>query len=133
MQRGNRRPLSKKNELRLDNRFREMELIYFCLQYPEWKRIIKDFLLKGSTDEFSDPTGNTAVIWASCKEKIDLVERIAKQVGGEELHEFILKGVTEGVSFNNLRSYHNMPCGRNKYFRMYHEFFYILSQEKHTF
>lgn len=133
MQRGSRHGLSLKNEYRLDSKFREYELIYFCLQYPEWKRKVANYDICNRQDEWADPTGELATTHALCKEKIRLVEEtVKKAVGKEELYEYILKGVTEDVGFTYLHSKLSMPCGHGKYYQIYHKFFYLLSQEKHT-
>lgn len=52
--------LSKKN-LYYIPKFKRLELKYFCLQYPEWKKFLASIGKRGSTDEFSDPTGEEAV------------------------------------------------------------------------
>ena len=42
---------------------------------------------------------------------------------------YILKGVTEGLSYNQLRA-RGCPCGSEMYYELYREFFWLLSQER---
>ncbi len=130
MQLGSRHKLSKKNPYRLESRFREYELIYFCLQYPEWKKRLITLTIKGSEDEWSDPTGEEAVERASLKEKIEMVERCVLKAAGDELYFYMLKGITEGTSYTNLKTYQGMKCSSDRYFAVRHKVFYLLSQEK---
>lgn len=133
MQRGTcRHGLSTKSPYYIPD-FRRYELIYFCLQYPEWKKYLKDYKLRKGTEEFDDPTGDEATERALREGKMKLVEKVAYEAGGDVYGKYILKAVTEDLSFNNLKYYHGIPCGRNMYYEMWHKFFYLLSQEKHTF
>ena len=129
MQLGTRHKLSKKNPYRLESRYREYELIYFCLQYPEWKRKLSTLSVHGTEDEWSDPTGEEAVERAILSAKIDMVEKAVRDAAGD-LYIFLLKGVTENLSYTNLKTYHNMPCSSERYFRLRHKVYYLLSQEK---
>lgn len=129
MQLGTRHKLSKKNPYRLESRYREYELIYFCLQYPEWKKRLASLSVHGSEDEWSDPTGEEAVERAILSAKIDMVERAVRDAA-EDLYIYLLKGVTENLSYTNLKTYHNMPCSSERYFRLRHKVYYLLSQEK---
>ena len=129
MQLGTRHKLSKKNPYRLESRYREYELIYFCLQYPEWKRRLNTLSVHGTEDEWSDPTGEEAVERAMLSAKIDMVERAVRDAAGD-LYIYMLKGITENLSYTNLKTYHNMPCSSERYFRLRHKVYYLLSQEK---
>lgn len=129
MQLGSRHKLSKKNPYRLESRFREYELIYFCLQYPEWKKRLASLSVRGTEDEWSDPTGEEAVERAMLSTKIDMVEKAVRDAAGD-LYIFLLKGITENLSYTNLKTYYNMPCSSDRYFRLRHKVYYLLSQEK---
>lgn len=128
MQRGRRHPKSKKSKYYISE-FRYCELVYFCLQYDEWRRDVLTYEHKGNQDEWSDPTAEDAIKHALCKEKIALVNRIAKKAAGDDAN-YILKAVTEDRSYNNLSTYCGMNIGRDRYFKMREKFFYFLSQEK---
>ena len=129
MQRGSRHKLSTKNPYRLESRYREYELIYFCLQYPEWKKRLITLSVRGTEDEWSDPTGQEAVERAMLKRKMLLVEEATLKAAGDELYFYLLKGVTEGASYNYLKTRLSMPCSSDRYFAIRHKMFYILSQE----
>ena len=121
-------------------KYRYLELKYFCLQYPDWKREAYD-LMAGitspnpnqngvrETNEFSDPTGNAAVRLEKLNSKISLVGKIAKK-SSDELWEYLIKGVTEGVSFVKLKTVYEIPCERDMYYDRYRKFFYLLSLER---
>lgn len=130
MQLGSRHKLSEKNPYRLESKFREYELIYFCLQYPEWKKRLATMRFKGSEDEWSDPTGDEATERALLKEKIALVEKVVLETAGSDLYIYLLKGITEGMPFTKLKTYLNMPCSSDRYFKLRHKAYFLLSQEK---
>lgn len=118
---------------------RYYELKHYCLQYPTWKRAYL------SLDEISiqsipideidrsyapgDPTGKKAVLKAYYEEKIRLVEDMAKETD-PYLNKYILKAVTEELSYNYLQSKLNIPCGRDMYYDRYRKFFWLLSRER---
>ena len=56
-----RRPLSERSPYHLDE-FREREIIYFCLQYPGWRKKLNHYKLLRSQGEWSDPVGDEAVL-----------------------------------------------------------------------
>lgn len=76
-----------------------------------------------------DPTGKRAVMKAYYKEKIDLIEKIALETD-KYLYNYILKAVTEGLSYTYLRSKMDMPCGRDMYYDRYRRFFWLLSESR---
>lgn len=132
MQRGGcRHKLSKENEYYI-SQFRLYELIYFCLQYDDWKRDLLMYEFRGGTGEFDDPTSEDAINHYICKKNMELVKRNAKKAGGE-FSEYLFKAVTKDLSYNNLRTFYDMPLSRDKYYEMWHKFFYLLSREKQMF
>lgn len=58
-------------------------------------------------------------------ERIELIERIAEEAD-KDLRDYILKGVTEGLSYTYLRTKMNMPCSRDMYYDRYRKFFWLL-------
>ena len=62
-----------------------------------------------------DPTGKRAVMKAYYKEKIKLIEDIALETD-QYLYDYILKAVTEELSYTYLRSKLDMPCSRDMYY-----------------
>ena len=130
--------LSEKNKYHI-NKHRHYELKHFCLQYPTWKReytaLNEACISSSSSDKMpssnipGDPTGRIAVKRACYSEKINLIERIAKEAD-ELLYKYILKAVTEGLSFTYLKSKLNIPCGRDMYYDRYRRFFWLLSEAR---
>lgn len=121
-------------------KYRFLELKYFCLQYPEWKREAYDILLstghptfgvdKVMTQiEFKDSTGDLAIRFQNLNSKISLVGKIAK-MSDESIGDYILKAVTENLSFVKLKTIYEIPCERDMYYDRYRKFFYYLSHQK---
>lgn len=128
--------ISEKNKYWID-KHRHYELKHFCLQYPIWKRLytgLGDVKVSSSVktirgDDISDPTSKIAMKRIFYKERIDLVENAAKETD-EDLYPYILKGVTEGLSYNYLRTKLHIPCGRDMYYDRYRKFFWLLNKSR---
>jgi hypothetical protein len=74
-----------------------------------------------------DPTGNRAVARAQLNERIEMVERIAKEAD-DYLWYYILKAVTENLSYTYLKTKLGIPCGKDMYYDRYRKFFWLLSK-----
>lgn len=128
--------LSTKNKYWID-KHRHYELKHFCLQYPSWKKEYIELDIPSiassaaeripSSNIPGDSTAKLAVKKAYYSERIKLVERITKEAD-EFLHDYILKGVTEGLSFTYLKSKLGIPCSRDTYYDRYRRFFWLLSE-----
>ena len=130
--------ISVKNKYWID-KHRHYELKHFCLQYPEWRRAYCE--LNDSSVPLSmidsvrtsnlpgDPTAKRAMMKALYSERISLVEKIAK-AADEFLYEYILKAVTEDLSYTYLKSKLDIPCGRDMYYDRYRRFFWLLSEAR---
>ena len=124
--------ISKKNPYYI-SKHRYYELKHFCLQYPEWKR---DYLYLGDlikTGNFSrgEKSENNPVESAVSKRlyvrtKMETVEKAAKQADSD-IGDYILKAVTEDLSFVQLKMQYEIPCERDMYYDRYRKFFYILN------
>lgn len=131
-----RAALSPSNKYWID-KHRYYELKHFCLQYPQWRKFYKaiDGLIFPSAvmDEtprsksVSDFTAKQAVAKAYYADKIEMVEKAAVQAD-KELASYILKAVTEGLSYTYLKSKLEIPCGKDMYYDRYRKFFWILSE-----
>lgn len=121
------------------SKHRHYELKHFCLQYPEWK---KEYLTLGvpsassamlevisSTNTPSDLTARYAIRRVYYAERIDLIEKIAREAD-KYLYEYILRAVTEGLSYTYLKSRLKIPCGKDMYYDRYRRFFWLLSQAR---
>lgn len=129
-------------EVSIKNRYwidkhRHYELKHFCLQYPVWKKSYADLDSVGisisTTDRMptsnlpGDPTGNRAVAKAQLIERIEMVERIAREAD-DYLWNYILKAVTENLSYTYLKTKLGIPCGKDMYYDRYRKFFWLLSK-----
>lgn len=130
--------LSVKNKYWID-KHRYYELKHFCLQYLTWKRTYAAIdELSISTSKFeqtisssspSDLTAKYAIRKAYYSEKIDLIEQIAR-AADEDLYDYILKAVTEGLSYTYLKTKLEIPCGRDMYYDRYRRFFWLLNEAR---
>ena len=130
--------VSKHNPYWID-RHRYYELKHFCLQYPQWVRAYRDTdsLPKKSlsevifcgTNEIHDPVRECVETREIFEERISEVENAAKEASAE-LWTYILKAVTEELSYENLRMVHGLPCGREMWYELYRKFFYILDRSR---
>lgn len=128
--------VSVKNPYWID-KHRYYELKHFCLQYPSWKRAYaerncpKTSSLRNAYtgNEYSDPTADRAIQKAYYSDRIELVEKIARETD-RDLHTYILKAVTQELSYTYLKSRLNIPCGRDMYYDRYRRFFWLLSEAR---
>lgn len=133
-----RAEISGKNKYYI-GKHRHYELKHFCLQYPIWKKLYFslnsiqqrpigeiDYIVKG---RHSDPTVRCAEAMIFFKEKMDMIEKAARDTDNE-LSDYILIGVTEGVSYTYLKSKLEIPCCKDKYYELYRKFFWLLSKER---
>ena len=130
--------ISEKNKYYID-KHRYYELKHFCLQYKEWKKLYalcnESIIFASNLDKMptsntpSDLTAKYAIKRSYYGEKIKLIERIAKE-SDEYLYPYILKAVTEGLSYTYLKTRLEMPCSRDMYYDRYRRFFWLLSRER---
>lgn len=132
--------LSKKNRYWIDKN-RYYELKYFCLQYPLWKQ--EYYELDGyygrsigaevysRLNALSDPTSKIAETRSKYYNHMRVVEQSALDAD-PYLASYIMKAVTEGHSYDYLKSRLEIPCGRDMYYDRYRRFFWILDQLRDT-
>ena len=82
-----------------------------------------------SSNIHGDPTAEFVLRKDRYQEKIELIERIAKEAD-KCLYEYILKAVTEGLSFTYLKTRMGIPCGRDMFYDRYRRFFWLLSEAR---
>lgn len=131
--------ISEKNKYWID-KHRYYELKHFCLQYPIWKKAY-DALLDLSKrpndlDIFikngqlrSDPTARCAESRLFFAERMEMIEQAAIATD-YNLYPYILRGVTEGLSYNALKMQYGIPCCREVYYTLYRQFFWLLSKKR---
>lgn len=133
-----RAEISEKNKYWID-KHRHYELKHFCLQYPEWKRAYAEFdntsiplsmIERVPTSNLpGDPTAKRAMMKTYYGERMELLERIAMEADNC-LHNYILKAVTEGLSYTYLNTRLGIPCSRDLYYDRYRKFFWLLSKAR---
>jgi hypothetical protein len=128
--------LSDKNPYWIE-KHRYYELKHFCLQYPIWKKayLALDGLSRRPLDlvifsnRHSDPTLKCVEAREFYFDRMKLVEQTAIETDSK-LHSYILKGVTEGVSYDYLKSRLEIPCCKDVYYDLYRRFFWLLNKAR---
>ena len=130
--------ISEKNKYYI-SKHRHYELKHFCLQYPDWKRrhdslgvpkMSSSMLEKlPSSNIPSDPTAIFALNKAYYSDRIELIEKTAVEAD-KYLCAYILKAVTEGLSYTYLKTKLKIPCGRDMYYDRYRKFFWLLNKAR---
>lgn len=132
-----RAEISEKNKYWI-SKHRHYELKHFCLQYPSWKRRYMDldgFESKTNESVYSrvstpgDPTAKCVEIRTLYFERMELLKHIAYEAD-PYLAKYILKAVTEGLSYTYLKTKLSIPCGRDMYYDRYRKFFWLLSEAR---
>ena len=131
-----RAEVSIKNKYHI-TKHRHYELKHYCLQYPTWKKAYLDCLdqdipmsmVEGVQDPGGvyDPTSTRAVTRAYYSNKMQIIEQTAKDAD-KYLWQYILKAVTEGLSYTHLKTKLDIPCGKDMYYDRYRRFFWLLSE-----
>ena len=121
------------------SKHRYYELKHFCLQYSEWRKAynaIDDLIISSpsldevvSTNNISNPTERYALAKIAYLDKIDMVEKAAKDAD-PDIWNYILKAVTEELSFSHLKTKLEIPCGKDMYYDRYRKFFWLLSKAR---
>lgn len=133
-----RAELSEKNPYWIE-KHRYYELKHFCLQYPVWRKAYNaldglskrpsDLAMFVATSTLGDPTAKCGMAKAFYSHRTDMLERIAEQTDNV-LGSYILKGVTEGWSYDILKARLEIPCCKDTYYELYRRFFWLLNKER---
>lgn len=128
--------VSSKNRYWIE-KHRYYELKHFCLQYPIWQKAYHALDgLSSSTYDLagfirtnipSDPTARCAEAMIFYSDRMDMVEKTAIETD-PDLHLYILKAVTEGLSYEHLKVNLNIPCCKDTYYDLYRKFFWLLNK-----
>lgn len=118
---------------------RYYELKHFCLQYPLWRKARAgldgfskkpiDIAAISKTNRINSPTEKCAEARMFYSDRIDMIEKIAKETD-DSLCDYILRAVTEGISYDFLRARFDIPCCKDAYYNLYRRFFWLLSMER---
>ena len=130
--------ISEKSKYYID-KHRYYELKHFCLQYKEWKKAYascnESIIFTAGIERMpsgnlpSDLTAKYALKKLQHGSRIKLIERIAMEAD-EFLYPYLLKAVTEGLSYTHLKAKLDIPCGRDMYYDRYRKFFWLLSEAR---
>ena len=130
--------ISEKNKYYID-KHRYYELKHFCLQYKEWKkeynRCNDAMLFTAGLDRIqstnipSDLTAKYAMQKIYYAQRIEMIEMIARDTD-DFLYPYILRAVTEGLSYTYLKSRLEIPCSRDMYYDRYRRFFWLLNKKR---
>ena len=82
---------------------------------------------KGNAKGAGRPTENLAIRLVQISKKIDLIERTAREVD-PFIYPYLLKGVTEGKTFEELLA-DGITCSRNTYYTRRRKFYWMLSEK----
>lgn len=128
--------LSEKSKYWIE-KHRYYELKHFCLQYPIWKKAYNsldslscrpyDLAAISKTNMVNDPTAKCAEAKLFYSDRMSMVEQAAKETE-KDLSSYILKAVTEGISYEHLRVRFEVPCCKDTYYDLYRRFFWILNK-----
>lgn len=128
--------ISKKNKYWID-KHRHYELKHFCLQYPSWKKAYIDCLdcdismamIDGvrQADGLYNPVSTRSSTRAYYSDRMKMLEQVAKDAD-KYLWHYILRAVTEGLSYTYLKTKLDIPCGKDMYYDRYRRFFWLLSE-----
>lgn len=77
----------------------------------------------------SDPTYKLVEKKITYYDRIKLVEQNAKDTD-IELSGYILKGITEELSYTALKTKFNIPCSKDTYYDRYRRFFWLLDKTR---
>ena len=118
-------------------RHRYYELKHFCLQYPIWKKAYLaldglnarpfDLAVIARTNSISDPTFKCAEACIFYLDRMKMVEKAANDTD-PELSSYILKAVTDGISYDCLKARLEIPCCKEVYYKLYRRFFWLLNK-----
>lgn len=118
---------------------RYYELKHFCLQYPLWRKayanlnsmqsIRYDLAGPTKTNIINKPVETCAELGVFYLDRMGIVERTAKETD-DVLSDYILKAVTNGISYDCLRARLEIPCCKDTYYDLYRRFFWLLDKER---
>lgn len=130
-----RSEVSKRKEYWLP-KHRHLELVHFCLQYPEWRSQLKSMdgysgrtyfsdVFSARSRHVSNPVERIVEKRLELEERIDMVDRAAKEAAFD-LSDYVVRGVTEGIGYDAL----NVPCCKDVYYQLYRRFFWLLDKAR---
>ena len=129
--------LSPKNKYWIE-RHRYYELKHFCMQYPVWKKALTVINLYPSqapeqvyapVSYVNDPTEKCAEARLYYTNRMLMIEHCVRDAN-DDIYEYLLEGITEGVSYDILKARLDIPCSKDTYYNAYRRFFWLLDKER---
>lgn len=129
--------MNKKNlkKYQLKSPYRKRELLLVCRQYPEWiseldsmadlKAVTNDGLPHSSS--VGDPTGNAVTKREKLHNKVLIVERTAREAGGD-IADVLLLAMTKGYSFADLKQKNILFLEKDMYYERRAKFLFLLDK-----
>ena len=131
------RPEISKSNVYWIPKHRYYELKHFCLQYPYWKKLyissgnyfpeISQMTVSNINKSFVDPTSKYAIKFSDLSKRLSIIIDSARKTD-LGLSKYLIKAVTEGFSYEYLRTKLDIPCSRDTYYECYRRFFWLLDK-----
>lgn len=106
------------------------------MQYDEWKEKLNDILLTASPGgeikgnrAFNDPVYGIALQVSKLNDRIEMVEKAAKEAA-PEIYDYLMLAVTKEKSYTYLKMELEIPCGKDYFYDRYRRFFFILDKSR---
>lgn len=131
-----RAELSPKNKHYIE-KHRYYELRHFCRQYDIWRKAANALLtyskspsqmaVLGKRRGWDDPVAKVVEARESFVRRMGLVDEALDKACADVvgIRHYLFKGVTMGLSYDKMAP--EVPCGKELYYKLYREFFWILS------
>lgn len=130
--------LSKKSKYYISKE-RRMELIHFCMQYPDWvnerswltfnpNRTYVDLSEVHGGRLVTDYTPDTVEAITYLSFCINLVDEAADETD-PVLGSYIRYAAIHGLAYDQLNALDAIPCCRNVFYEYYRKFYWILDQK----
>ena len=106
-----------------------MQRRFFWTDYQSYPSGLPKLIPPAKTNVISDPVTMCIEERLFYADRMDMLERVAKETD-EELASYILKAITEGISYDYMRARTDIPCCKDTYYDLYRRFFWLLSKER---
>ena len=113
---------------------RSYELRHFCMQYPIWKKaytalneLSNSNEIADAFEQYDDPTAQCGIAKEHYARRMEMVEQCCREADNE-IWRYLLSGVTEGLTYDHLKTKYEIPCSRDTYYDRYRKFFYLLNK-----
>lgn len=88
-----------------------------------------DVITFGTNNSHGDPTVKCAISKAYYSKRIAMIEKIAVETD-PALANYILRAITEELSYDYLKMNLDIPCSKDTYYDRYRRFFWLLNEER---